>query len=100
MNGEIRFESDATIATLTLSNPAKLNAINATMWSGLRDAMARIAAQSRRAPRLPTWKSTQPLRFSTRETTPRASTHSWPSARRISPGSEPQAPRPTLPSGV
>lgn len=45
MKGEIRFESDGTIATLTLSNPAKLNAINATMWSGLRDAMEHIAAE-------------------------------------------------------
>ena len=32
------------VATVTLDNPAKLNAINAAMWRELRAAMARIAA--------------------------------------------------------
>ncbi len=42
--GEILFESDGAIATLTLSNPGKLNAINAAMWVALREAFARVAA--------------------------------------------------------
>ena len=35
---------DAGIATVTLDNPAKLNAVNAAMWRELSAAMARIAA--------------------------------------------------------
>ncbi len=35
---------DAGIATVTLENPAKLNAVNAAMWRELSAAMARIAA--------------------------------------------------------
>lgn len=44
MPGEIRITTDGDVATLTLSNPAKLNAIDASMWTSLRAAMARIAA--------------------------------------------------------
>ncbi len=41
--GTVRIETDGNIATLTLSNPAKLNAINATMWRELHQAMTGIA---------------------------------------------------------
>ncbi|MFN3986074.1 MAG: enoyl-CoA hydratase/isomerase family protein [Rhodocyclaceae bacterium] len=44
MSGEILFQRDADVAFLTLSNPGRLNAINAAMWVQLREAMARIHA--------------------------------------------------------
>lgn len=44
MSGEILFERDGDVALLTLSNPGRLNAINAAMWVQLREAMARIHA--------------------------------------------------------
>ena len=44
MSGEILFSTDGAIATLTLSNPDKLNAIDSAMWVALRDTFARIAA--------------------------------------------------------
>lgn len=44
MNPEIRIDSADGIATVTLCNPAKLNAVNASMWRGLRSAMEVIAA--------------------------------------------------------
>lgn len=47
MPGEIRITTDGDVATLTLSNPAKLNAIDASMWASLREAMAGIAADER-----------------------------------------------------
>ena len=46
MKPEIRIETTDGIATVTLCNPSKLNAVNASMWRGLRDAMASIAADS------------------------------------------------------
>ncbi|AKU14015.1 enoyl-CoA hydratase/carnithine racemase [Azoarcus sp. CIB] len=44
MSGEILFSTDGDIATLTLSNPDKLNAIDSAMWIALREAFERIAA--------------------------------------------------------
>jgi enoyl-CoA hydratase/carnithine racemase len=42
MPGEILFSQDAGIATLALSNPDKLNAVDAGMWRGLRARMSAI----------------------------------------------------------
>ena len=42
MHGEILFSQDAGIATLTLSNPDKLNAVDAGMWRGLQARMRAI----------------------------------------------------------
>ncbi|MBN8282209.1 enoyl-CoA hydratase-related protein [Zoogloea sp.] len=44
MPGEILFSQDAGIATLSLSNPDKLNAVDAGMWRGLQTRMAVINA--------------------------------------------------------
>ena len=44
MNGEILFSSDGAVATLVLSNPDKLNAIDSAMWIALREALDRVAA--------------------------------------------------------
>ncbi|NMG74343.1 enoyl-CoA hydratase/isomerase family protein [Aromatoleum diolicum] len=44
MSGEILFSSDGAIATLTLSNADKLNAIDSAMWVALREAFDGIAA--------------------------------------------------------
>lgn len=44
MNPEIRIDSADGIATVTLCNPSKLNAVNASMWRGLHNAMQAIAA--------------------------------------------------------
>ncbi|MBV2263304.1 MAG: enoyl-CoA hydratase/isomerase family protein [Thauera sp.] len=44
MNTRIDLDIDQGIATVTLHNPSKLNAVNAAMWRGLSAAMARIAA--------------------------------------------------------
>lgn len=44
MQGEILCDVTDGIATLTLSNPGKLNAINAGMWKALRARMNAIAA--------------------------------------------------------
>lgn len=41
-SSEILYTRDQAIATLTLSNPDRLNAINAEMWSALHKAFARI----------------------------------------------------------
>lgn len=46
MSGEILFSIDGTVATLTLSNPGKLNAIDSAMWKALRVTMERIAADA------------------------------------------------------
>lgn len=43
MNTRIDLDIDQGIATVTLHNPTKLNAVNAAMWRGLSAAMARIA---------------------------------------------------------
>lgn len=43
MSGSILVSIDGPLATLTLSNPDKLNAIDSTMWHELRAAMARCA---------------------------------------------------------
>ena len=43
MNTRIDLELQNGIATLTLHNPAKLNAVNAAMWRGLSAAMGKIA---------------------------------------------------------
>ena len=43
MNTRIDLDIDQGIATVTLHNPSKLNAVNAAMWRGLSAAMARIA---------------------------------------------------------
>lgn len=44
MNGQITVSRDAGIATVALSNPAKLNAVNAAMWRELRAAFAGLSA--------------------------------------------------------
>ena len=44
MNANILCERDGVIATVTLFNPDKLNALNASMWSRLREVMAELAA--------------------------------------------------------
>ncbi|MBN8442846.1 MAG: enoyl-CoA hydratase/isomerase family protein [Thauera sp.] len=45
---DTRIDLDITdgLATVALVNPAKLNAVNAAMWRGLHDAMARIAGDT------------------------------------------------------
>ncbi|ENO96677.1 enoyl-CoA hydratase [Thauera phenylacetica B4P] len=43
MNTRIDLDIDQGIATVTLHNPTKLNAVNAAMWRGFSAAMARIA---------------------------------------------------------
>ncbi|MDP3515490.1 MAG: enoyl-CoA hydratase/isomerase family protein, partial [Sulfuritalea sp.] len=44
MNPDILCERDGSIATVTLFNPDKLNALNAAMWRKLRATMAELAA--------------------------------------------------------
>ena len=44
MPGEILFSQDGGIATLTLSNPDKLNAVDADMWRGLHARMTAVNA--------------------------------------------------------
>ena len=44
MDTRIELDIEDGIATVTLTNPAKLNAVNAAMWRGLRDTMRRIAS--------------------------------------------------------
>jgi len=44
MSGQILTTFDAGIATLTLSNPGKLNAVDAGMWQALDEAFVAIAA--------------------------------------------------------
>jgi enoyl-CoA hydratase len=44
MAEEILLSRDGAIATVTLNNPAKLNAVNAAMWRRLRGAMADLSA--------------------------------------------------------
>ncbi|HRP22765.1 MAG TPA: enoyl-CoA hydratase-related protein [Thauera sp.] len=44
MNSRIDCEINAGVATVSLHNPAKLNAVNAAMWRGLSAAMQGIAA--------------------------------------------------------
>lgn len=41
---EIRLEKHDVIATVTLSNPGKLNAVNVAMWQGLADVFALLSA--------------------------------------------------------
>lgn len=43
MAGHIGFELHDGIATVTLDNPAKLNAVDAAMWHGLAQAMRRVS---------------------------------------------------------
>ena len=43
MDSRILFDFSAGVATVTLHNPGKLNAINAEMWRGLSAAMERVA---------------------------------------------------------
>ena len=43
MRTRIDLEIGDGLATVTLHNPAKLNAVNAAMWRGLSAAMAQIA---------------------------------------------------------
>ena len=43
MDSGILFDFSAGIATVTLHNPGKLNAVNAEMWRGLSAAMQRVA---------------------------------------------------------
>nr|MBL8454979.1 enoyl-CoA hydratase/isomerase family protein [Zoogloeaceae bacterium] len=45
-SSEITCTSDDAVATLTLSNPDRLNAINAKMWSELRTALEAISSDS------------------------------------------------------
>lgn len=44
MTAEIRCFRDASIATVTLANPGKLNAINLAMWQSLARTMAELSA--------------------------------------------------------
>jgi len=44
MSGEILFSQDGGVATLTLSNPDKLNAVDAGMWRGLYARMMAVNA--------------------------------------------------------
>jgi enoyl-CoA hydratase len=44
MSGEILLERDGGIATVTLSNPERLNALDKTMWMGLGAAMRELDA--------------------------------------------------------
>lgn len=44
MSGKILCQRDGGIATVTLSNPGKLNAIDAAMWRRLREVMTELAA--------------------------------------------------------
>lgn len=44
MPEEILLSRDGAIATVTLNNPAKLNAVNAAMWRRLREVMAELSA--------------------------------------------------------
>jgi enoyl-CoA hydratase len=46
MNPDILCQRDGAIATVTLFNPDKLNALNAFMWRRLRETMAALAADS------------------------------------------------------
>lgn len=46
MDTRIALDISDGLATVTLANPAKLNAVNAAMWRGLRNAMASIAADT------------------------------------------------------
>lgn len=41
---EIRTERDGVIATVTLSNPGKLNALNVAMWAGLKQTFTDLSA--------------------------------------------------------
>ena len=43
MESDILCQRDGAIATVTLFNPDKLNALNARMWSRLREAMHELA---------------------------------------------------------
>ena len=45
MESDILCQCDGTIATVTLFNPDKLNALNARMWSRLRETMQGLAAE-------------------------------------------------------
>jgi enoyl-CoA hydratase/carnithine racemase len=44
MESDILCQRDGAIATVTLFNPDKLNALNARMWSRLRETFAELAA--------------------------------------------------------
>ena len=44
MTPDILFQRDGAVATVTLFNPDKLNALNAAMWRRLRAVMAELAA--------------------------------------------------------
>ena len=44
MTGRILVSRDGDIATVTLANPDKLNAVNYAMWCDLAEAMARLSA--------------------------------------------------------
>lgn len=46
MNPDILCQRDSGIATVTLFNPDKLNALNAAMWSRLRETMGALAADA------------------------------------------------------
>lgn len=51
MPGEILFSQDAGIATLSLSNPDKLNAVDAGMWRGLQARMTILNADPVESPK-------------------------------------------------
>ena len=44
MSGEIHFSQASGIATLSLSNPDKLNAVDADMWRALQARMSALNA--------------------------------------------------------
>ena len=46
MESDILCERDGAIATVTLCNPDKLNALNARMWSRLRETFANLSADA------------------------------------------------------
>ncbi len=43
---EIRCDKDGAIATVTLSNPGKLNALDVAMWQGLRNTFDKLSADT------------------------------------------------------
>ena len=46
MSGHVRLKIDGAVARVTLSNPAKFNAMSRAMWRELAAAVAQLAARS------------------------------------------------------
>ncbi|QKS27846.1 MAG: putative enoyl-CoA hydratase echA8 [Accumulibacter sp.] len=47
MSGSIQYDCDGEVATVTLSNPAKLNAVDSVMWRQLALVVSELAADNR-----------------------------------------------------